>query len=217
MTCCCSGFCGAAEQQFTAEKAGKELQRYRSKGPIATTRLLRDGLADGGLITGTLLDIGAGIGALTCELLERGMSEAVAVDASAAYLAAARALADGRAVSDRIRFVHADFLQSAHDLPSATVVTLDRVVCCYPLYQPLLEQALGRAVRGFAISYPRDRWYVRALMWLENARRRRTCGFRTFVHPPALMERIIREAGFERVSRRFTFAWTADVFARRSQ
>jgi hypothetical protein len=36
-------FGDAAEQQFTAEKVAKELQRYRRKGIGATTRLLRDG------------------------------------------------------------------------------------------------------------------------------------------------------------------------------
>ena len=39
---------------------------------------------------GTLLDIGAGIGALTFELLNTGFGHATAVDASSAYVAAGR-------------------------------------------------------------------------------------------------------------------------------
>jgi hypothetical protein len=31
-----------------------------------------------------------------------------------------------------IQFVHADFVEAASELPSAAVVALDRVVCCYP-------------------------------------------------------------------------------------
>ena len=41
-----------------------------------------------GLNKGTLLDIGAGVGALTFELLDRGMTDVVVVEASSAYLAA---------------------------------------------------------------------------------------------------------------------------------
>jgi hypothetical protein len=37
-------------------------------------------------------------------------------------------------------------------LPVATIVTLDRVVCCYPLYDQLLSQAVRHADRGFAFS-----------------------------------------------------------------
>ena len=73
----------------------------------------------------------------------------------------------------------------ASQLACSTVVTLDRVVCCYKLYEPLLQQALQLADHGFAFSYPRNRWFVRLGIWLENAlRRRRGAPFRTFVHPP---------------------------------
>lgn len=43
MACCCGGFCGAADAQFSRERAEKELRQYHRKGPKSTTRLLRDG------------------------------------------------------------------------------------------------------------------------------------------------------------------------------
>src|SRR5262249_27963339 len=190
-------FCGSAEQQFTREKAEFELRRYRRKGARVTTRLLRDGLSRAGLVDGTLLDVGAGIGALTLELLSRGVKDATAVDASSAYVACAREEAERRAVCDRVQYIHADFMQAAADLPGATIVTLDRVVCCYPSYEPLLEEALRHAGRAFAFSYPRDRWYVRAVFGADNAIRARRSSFRTFVHSERLMEQIIERAGFE--------------------
>ncbi len=217
MACSCSAFCDAAEKQFTEQKARKELTRYRTKGVVATTRQLRDGLRDARLIDGTLLDIGSGIGALTFALLDHGMTEAVAIDASPAYVESARAEAERRRVSSRVRFVHADFLAAAASLPMADVVTLDRVVCCYPAYEPLLAQAVRHAQRAFAFSYPRDRWHVRAATRVENALRRGTPRFRTFVHPAARMERIVYEAGFELVSRQRSLIWSVDVFARRPQ
>ena len=98
----------------------------------------------------------------------------------------------------------------------ASVVALDRVVCCYPLYEELLREALRHAERGFAFSYPSDRWYVRAGMQLENALRRRKSGFRTFVHPETKMRELITRAGFDLVSQRRTFVWSSDVFVRRA-
>jgi magnesium-protoporphyrin O-methyltransferase len=187
MACCAYQFDDAAERHFTAEKVAKEVERYRRKGIGPTTRLLRDGLVKGGLIQGTLLDIGGGLGALTFELLQRGMAAAVVVDASSAYLEAAAAEAHRRGQT-LVRFVHGDFVAVADSVSSASVVTLDRVVCCYPDYEPLLKRSLQRADRAFALSYPRDRWHVRAALGLENAMRSRKSAFRTFVHPVHRMQ-----------------------------
>ena len=215
MPCSCCGFQHTAEQQFTAKRAAKELQDYRRRRIVRTTRLLRDGLMNARLNRGALLDIGAGVGSLTFELLDRGISNAIVVEASSAYLAASRDEAARRGRTLSIQFVHGDFLAAPQILPRTAVVTLDRVVCCYPLYEPLLEHALERADHSFAFSYPKDRWYVRAVAWLKNARRSRGSAFRSFVHPAARMRQIIEAAGFALVSHRGTLAWSADIFIRR--
>jgi magnesium-protoporphyrin O-methyltransferase len=213
---CCGGFSAAVDAQFTPKKALSELERYRKKGPGVTTRLLRDGLTKAGLEAGTILDVGAGIGALTFELLARGATSAVAVDASAAYLAAAREEAGRRGRSELIRFVHGDFVERSTELAQADTVTLDRVVCCYAHYQPLLDRALSLAVHGFALSYPRDRWFVRAGERFENTLRQlRSNPFRTVVHPVGAMQRMISDAGFALVNHSQTRTWAADVYARR--
>jgi SAM-dependent methyltransferase len=212
---CCGNFDDAADQQFSADKVAKELHRYRHKGIGATTRLLRDGLARSGLSHGVLLDIGAGFGALTFELLERGISRSVVVDASSAYLAAASAEASRRNRTLDVELVRGDFLDVAERLSTADVVTLDRVVCCYPFYERLLIAALRHASHGFAFSYPRDVWYVRAGVRLENAMRHRRTSFRTFVHPPTRMRELIEGADFTLVSHAQTLAWSADIFIRR--
>lgn len=215
MMSCCSNFGGAAEQQFTRKKAAQELTRYRRKGPGPTTRLLQDGLVGAKALEGLLLDIGCGIGSLTFDLLEAGMARAVAVDASSAYIAAATEEAGRRGVADAVQFVHGDFVTIASTVPAASVVTLDRVVCCYPSVELLLNEALRHAERCIALSYPRDVWFVRAGVALENGGRRLTRNpFRTFVHSAGGMGEVIVQAGFELVSRRETFTWAADVYAR---
>jgi magnesium-protoporphyrin O-methyltransferase len=217
MPSCCSPFERAAEDQFTATRVAGELARFRKKGPGATTRLLEQGVAQAGALGGRLLDIGAGFGALTFCLLDRGMAGAIAVDASPAYLRAAREEADRRGRARSIQFVHGDFVTVAPRLPAAGVVVLDRVVCCYPAFEALLEAALDHAQQYVALSYPRDVWYVRLGMMLENAQRWLVRNpFRTFVHPAVTIERTIRRrTGFELSSRRETWVWSADVYVRR--
>ena len=215
MSSCCSRFECAADRQFNEKKASEELQRYRSKGPGSTTRLLEEALAHAGRLSGTLLDIGSGVGSLTFELLDRGVSGATAVDASSAYTAAARQEAERRGRSGAVRFVHGDFVSVAHELSAATVVTLDRVVCCYPSYEALLNAALRHADACIALSYPRDVWYVRLGVTIENAfRRLRKNTFRMFVHPASQMQDVIRAAGFELSGRRGTWVWSVDVYTR---
>ena len=215
MGCSCGAFGNTADQHFNAAKVAKELSQYRRKGPGPTTRRLRDGIVSTGLRQGTLLDVGGGLGILSLELLDTGFSRATVVDASSAYLAAASEEATRRGHSTSTEFVHGDFLVVANRLAPANVVTLDRVVCCYPSYEPLLTQALDLARTGFAVPYPRDRWFVRAGIWLENTMRRRSGNpFRTFVHPPSEMLRIIEGAGFTLARRERTPAWSADVFVK---
>ena len=96
---CCSGSCSGIARQFDAKAAAGNLRRYQQKGPDQTTRLLREFVVQAG-VGDTVLDIGAGIGALSFELLARGVRSATAVDAAPAYLAAARSEAERRGTSD---------------------------------------------------------------------------------------------------------------------
>ena len=217
MPCSCCDFARVAGEQFSAKKAAKQLHGYRRGRVAPTTRLLRDGIVGAGLNRGMLLDIGAGIGALLFELLDRGVTHAVAVEASAACLAAAADEASRRKRSDAVAFVRGDFVAVAPQVAAADLVTLDRVVCCYGDYRSLLGEAVRRAERGLAVSYPRDRWFVRLGVTVENAfRRLRRQTFRTFVHPVGEIHALIAGAGFELVTRRHTAAWAADVYARRA-
>jgi SAM-dependent methyltransferase len=208
----CCDFESAANRQFTLQKAAKELQAYRQGRVGPTTRILRDSVVDAGLNEGALLDIGGGVGALAFELLSRGMSSALVVDASAAYVAAASEEAKRQGSRALVR--QGDFVRMSQTVPPADLVSLDRVVCCYPSYEPLLKEALRHATRSVAISYPHDRWYVRAAVWFDNVKRTRRSDFRMFVHPSGRIRRTIERAGFVLVRRRFTLMWAMDVYVR---
>ena len=214
MSSCCSSFCTGAQEIFTAKVAEGDLLKYRRRGPNKTTRLLRDGvMATGG--GESLIDIGGGIGALSSELLARGFRRGTLVDASPAYVSVARRAAAERGLAERLEIRDGDFVDHAPQLAPADAVVLDRVVCCYPAYAPLLEAALAHSRRVFAYAYPHDRWDVRLVVAGENQFRAWTRqAFRAFVHAEPAMSALIASRGFRRVSRRKTFVWSVDVYVR---
>jgi len=77
MSCCsgCSSY-SAAEQQFGSAIARRDLQRYRRKGPDASTRVMLEIVASDVHAGASLLDIGGGFGVMSFELLSRGVREA---------------------------------------------------------------------------------------------------------------------------------------------
>jgi 2-polyprenyl-3-methyl-5-hydroxy-6-metoxy-1,4-benzoquinol methylase len=214
MSSCCSSFFAVNQRQFSDAVARRDLKRYRMRGPDQTTRLLRDAILGAGNGK-TVLDVGAGIGALSFELLAAGAERVTAVEAAPAYLAAAREEATRRDVSDRLDLVHGDFVSVAGDVVQADVVAMDRVVCCYPAYQPLLEAAVRRSRRVLAFSYPRDRWHVRATVAAQNLGRALLRNpFRGFVHSARGIEALLEAHGFVRMQRRETLKWSADLYIR---
>jgi magnesium-protoporphyrin O-methyltransferase len=212
MTC---GHCQDAGRVFDRRFAKRDVRRYRRKGPDGTTRTILDALEKHDATSGSLLDVGGGIGVIVHELLVDGVSEATLVDAAPAYLAAAEAEAARRGHADRIRFVQGDFVDVAAELSSADAVTLDRVVCCYPNFEALLSAATSKANRLLVLSYPRDRWFVRWVLATINLSRWVVrSAFRVFVHPPHRMRELIEGAGFRQYSFHDTPFWQVAVFGR---
>src|SRR6266702_2204800 len=128
---------------------------------------------------------------------------------------AARAEAERRGVSARIQFQLGDFVALAPQVAAADIVTLDRVVCCYPGMEPLVRLSAERCRRLYGLSYPRYRWPVRAVVSTENAFRGLFRNpFRSFVHSPTVMDQLLRALGFALQSKVRTFAWEVVVYER---
>lgn len=215
MGCSCSSLITSTARHFDEKRVRKELAGYRRAGPGITTQGLLSQLTRVEPLPETMLDIGAGIGGLTLGMLEAGVERAICVDMSEAALALNAEEALRRGVKDRVEHVAADFVGIAASLPLVDLVALDRVVCCYPAFAPLLEQAAAHSRRLLAISYPRDRWWVRLALWIENAWRAiRGDGFRAFVHPPSAMSDLLHRHGFTRSRMLSTFTWQMELYTR---
>lgn len=212
----CCEHCGAVEQSFGRRRAARDLRRYRSKGPDATTTAVVGMIRDSGIGPATLLDIGGGVGVIAFELLGQGIERAVLAEAAPGYLEAARREADRRGETTRMEFVLGNFVDTAGGIDGADVVTLDRVVCCYPDHASLLAAAAARCSDMLVLSHPRDRWGVRFVVGLENlVRRLRRDRFRTFVHPVEAMYGILADAGFIQKDSTESFVWRTVSFVRR--
>lgn len=213
MVNCCQ--CDGLKNQFDQATAANDLRRFRRKGPIRTTRLLIDDLGAAGIAGCSLLDIGGGVGAIHHILLDGGVSEATHVDVSSAYLATAESEATRRGHADRMRFVSGDFVQVAPALPDADIVTLDRVICCYPDMEALVGRAADKSRRFLAAVYPRGVWWMRVSIAMLNAFKRfRGSEFRVYLHSPLAIDARLTERGLERATLRRTIAWEIAVYER---
>jgi SAM-dependent methyltransferase len=149
------------DDQFDARRAEDRLRQYRRNGPNSWTERLVAGLSAGGVDGLTVLDIGAGVGAVHHALLAAGAASAVDVDASGPYIAASRAEADRRGLSARVTYVKGDAVALAPEIPPADLVAMDRVVCCYPHMAALVRVAAERTRRRLGIVLPRDDAWIR--------------------------------------------------------
>ena len=213
MNCCLH--CEDSKRQFGSNRAQADLRRYRRNGPDQSTRLLLEELHRLPLEGKTLLDVGGGIGVLGLELMAAGVGKVVEIEASDAYLQVSERQFRERGWGDRMRSVSGDFATLSERTDVADLVTLDRVVCCYPNYEVLLRRACDHARKALALSFPRNRWYVRASVTLENLWRRLTGNpFHVFVHLPRRMEAVMESSGLRRVAQRGTAFWVVEVYHR---
>jgi magnesium-protoporphyrin O-methyltransferase len=191
------------------------LRRFRRRGPIRSTQLLIDGLRGAGVGGASLIDIGGGVGAIHHTLLDAGAASAAQVDISPEYIKAARDEAARRGHGDRVSFIHGDFVQLAAELPDADIVTLDRVICCYPDMPALVGAAADRARRLIGAVYPPDTWWTRIGVRAVNALMRlRRSEFRVYMHSPSDIDDVLQRRGFDCVTRRRTMLWQIAIYER---
>jgi 2-polyprenyl-3-methyl-5-hydroxy-6-metoxy-1,4-benzoquinol methylase len=203
------------DRQFDADHAVKHLRAYHDKGATGLTRALIDALAEGGAQGRTVLDIGGGVGVVHHELLRSGAASAIDVDASTAYVAAARAEAERQGHADRVRYLTGDFVSLADDVPPADLVALDRVICCYEDMAALVARSAALATHRYGLVFPRDTILGRIGVALLNLELRVSRSpFRVFLHRTAEVDAILAAQGFTRRQLRQTLGWQLAIYER---
>jgi len=173
-------------QVFSERGARAQARSYRRNGLDQTSRHIVELLKEQGVDGLTLLEVGGGIGAIQIELLKAGLARAISVELTPTYEAAAAELLREAGLDDRVERRVMDFVDAGSDVGPADIVVMNRVICCYPDL-PRLAGAAADHTRGILVmSFPKERWWTRALMWMANAgmgiARRE---FRIFLHPLA--------------------------------
>lgn len=208
---CCQGI----ENLFNEKMVSAELAKYREKGPDKTTRMMVDALKAQGVEGMDLLDVGGGIGAVQHQLIAAGISQATDVDAAQAYIRAAREEADRRGIAERVHFRHGNFVDLAPQIPPADIVTLDRVVCCYPDMRNLVELSAARAKQLYGLVYPRDTWFARLAVHVLNIFfKLQKTPYRSYVHPTQEVDAIVRQNGLRQRFYAQTPVWQVVVYGR---
>jgi SAM-dependent methyltransferase len=201
--------------EFGEATARDDLRSYRKSGPAGTSTWLLEGLRGDGVDGLSVLDIGAGVGAVHLDLLRAGAAMAVDVDGSPAFVSVARQEAARQGLVDRVTYVVGDFVPLAPTIAPADLVALDRVVCCYPDMEALVRQSVARARLRYGLVYPRDTWWIRSgaavLNGLARLFRQRV---RAYIHRTTEVEAIVRGAGFVPRLRRTNLFWQVAVYER---
>ena len=211
-TCCPHAQSASRLFSFFAKRYRK---RAGKRGIEPSQEQLLKGLESACYRDGDLLEIGCGVGHLHQTLLERGARSAVGVDLAPQMLAEARELAVQRGLAGRTEYVEGDFIDLQDKIAPADVTLMDKVVCCYPDADTLIHGSLEKTRRVYALTYPRDRWFVRLMMalgalflWLVRS------SFRPYVHDPKQIEAWIIEKGFHKQFQDITAIWLTQIYVK---
>lgn len=214
MDCCSTD---VIEARFDDHYVQKKLAKYRNKGPKKTTSILARVIAEHIEEGMTLLDIGGGIGDLQHLLLSQGVSTSIHCEASSAFIEACTQEATAHGYADRITNIHGDFAVVSRKVPKADIVTLDRVICCYPNMPELVQASLDKAGSLYGIVIPSDgqlvKWVTSLYYNLRFLLQRNP--FRVYVHPVGVIEELIQSSGYQRVFSKKSGSWLIFLFAQK--
>ena len=167
-----------------------------------------------------MLDLGCGVGDLALATLAHGAVSADGIDLGQGAIEEARSLAQERGLADRATFSVGD--GAIEPLPRHDVIALNRVLCCYPNLDQLLQNSLGAAGDVFAYSAPIHSGFMgrfnRVSVGISNRwfrlRERKFRGFQAFVHDLDAVDRRISDAGFRKAHAAHRRVWQIAVFTR---
>jgi len=212
MTC---AHCIGAENIFNKKEALKNLKRYYKKGPNNTTMRLLNALEQEDMKGLSLLDIGGGIGVIQIELLKKGVLQSTDVDASQAYITTARQLAKQENLDKKTRHIYADFIDCHKDIDKHDIVTLEKVVCCYPQVEDLIHHSTAKAGKYYGLVYPLDGAVARVVNKIAHLYFKITRNpFRTQIHSEKMMDTLILQNGFQRIYYSKIFPWKIALYKR---
>ncbi len=211
---CCN--VNGLNEVFNKSKAAKESKKYLRNGLDRRAAMVLGCLTDQGISGASILEIGCGVGSLHMELLKRGAGSAIGVEVSQSYVEAATDLSRNLGFQDSTQYHTGNFVDLEDDIPSADMVILDRVICCYPDMEGLVTASTRHTQRLYVLTYPCRTWWMRVGAWIFNfgliATRRQ---FRFFLHNPEEIGATIKAAQFSLIESAKHGPWEMAAYQRR--
>jgi ubiquinone/menaquinone biosynthesis C-methylase UbiE len=165
----------------------------------------------------SVLELGCGLGGLSLAAASRGAAGATGIDLSPVAIREASRLATEAGLGDAVSFTVGDGAKL--ELPASDIVILDKVICCYPEVDELIQNSLRATNSRYAFVVPFSKGLrgllARAAIRVQNAIRRiRGQTFRAYVHDVGRIEQRIAAAGLERVASARRLIWYIAVHER---
>ena len=190
--------------------------RYKNKGLSRSSKLLLKFILDGNAQDKVILDLGCGAGGLSIELLKHGAQTSIGFDVSQRMIEAATELARATGFETRAKFQEGN--AAIADLPRSDIVVMDKVMCCYSEWRPLLENAMKASNGMIGFTVPRDEGITklpfRLALRIANYFQKRREGVLFYLHPLGTIDRTLRESGFKRRKRQASRFWLVFLYSR---
>jgi len=201
--------------RFFSKFAKRTVKKFRKKGLEKEQKRLMDCLNQVGYKDMTVLEIGCGVGSFHLSMIHSGAAKAVGVDISDRMLDQARDLAKEQGHADHTQYHLGDFTEISEEIEKADVTVLDKVVCCYPDPEALIQRSTAKTGKIYALNYPQDNWIMRTMfgmfasfLWIIRS------GFRPYVHNPNRIQAWIQKGGFSMVHEKKSVMWLSQVYVR---
>ena len=191
-------------------------QRYKRKGLSRSSKLLLKFISDNSIKEKTVLDLGCGAGGLSLEFLKQGAQNTVGFDLSPRMIEAARELARTTGFESKAKFQEGN--AALAELPRSDIVVMDKVLCCYSEWRPLLKNAMEATNGMIGFTVPRDEGVAklpfRLGLRVANYFQRRSGGVLFYLHPLGTIDRTLRDAGFSRRRKQTSRFWLIFLYSR---
>ena len=198
------------------ESACEFCDRYKNSGLSRSSKLLLDFVKEEEIHGKSILDLGCGAGSFSVEALKHGAGSAVGFDLSPKMVKAATDLAATDGFQDRAKFQQGNVAMT--ELPTADIVVMDKVICCYSDAELLLKNAARASGSTLGFVVPRDdgifRWPFRAGVWVANLFQKGRDNVRFYLHPLNVVDKILRDCGFVRKKKQGSRLWLVFLYKR---
>jgi len=206
---------GKISREFD-EDACDFCERYKNKGLSRSSKLLLKFILDGNAQDKAVLDLGCGAGGLSMELLKHGAQSVVGFDLSPRMIGVAAELARATGFESRAKFQEGN--AATTELPKSDIVVMDKVLCCYSEWRPLLKNAMDASNIMVGFTVPRDEGITKlpfqVALRVANYFQKRRGGVPFYLHPLGTIDKTLRDSGFKRLRKQGSRFWLVFLYSR---